>query len=665
MTLTRTRIRPHAPRRPGPVGIESLERRTLMAAAAPFDPTFGVDGKGKYDVGGLAEGFDAVYALPDGKVLAAGQFTFGYTSNLFVAANPADTAAINRDTRGLLVRLNADGTLDQTFGDGGVARHQSDPYVRPDPDPVHLKDVTRIDQILAIAVQPDGKILAGGSAYNYHPYAGPGVLYTSRQGEDPQVTPLVSDEAFAVARYNADGSVDTTFGRNGVVLADMMDMSVGSGERVSALAVQADGKVVVAGYVNKDHAHGSSEPTGDVGILRLNPDGSADEAFGRKFEDFPAFNSSHPRQESARVILIQPDGKLLFGGGAGGWNGSDHHGDFALFRYNPDGTRDAAFGANGRVMTRFPSAPDPLDLRGIRDNSTISDVTLLPDGKIVAVGTLASGNLAVARYNPDGQLDPGFGSAGLVVTRGAVQANYHAVPGADGTLTVSGVGNGYHYERTENSSIGTDTGLEAFVARLDSAGHVLGSARAERLPAAGRDWAAAFAVQADGKLVLVGNSNPLKDDPINPNPAAGDLADAFAARIDPALLTPDPAGEGRAGGGAGGGTGSVAMITSWAPVRGGKSTRIRLVFTSAEAARAASVTVSGPNGFGAAATLLKVKAGRRGGAAVATFILAAPGGSFDAGDNGVYSVRLGGSAAADAPALGQVIVTTPARKRRS
>src|SRR5215213_2622584 len=94
--------------------LETLESRTLLAAA-PFDPTFGVDGKGRYDIAGPSD------------------------------LDPRDQPTVYRDTRGALVRLNPDGSLDQSFGDAGVARHQSDPFTWVDWR--QLPDVTRIDSI--------------------------------------------------------------------------------------------------------------------------------------------------------------------------------------------------------------------------------------------------------------------------------------------------------------------------------------------------------------------------------------------------------------------------------------------------------------------------------------------------------------------------------------
>jgi uncharacterized delta-60 repeat protein len=653
----------HIRRRTGATGVELLEDRAQMSAAA-FDPSFGVGGKSKLDVAGLRDSLQAVYALPDGKLLVAGGSTFAVHD----APPPSDpTRPVQMDDSSVLMRLNADGTPDQSFGTAGVAEYLSDPYAYvPQADlPLH----PHMEAITCIAVQADGKILVGSTGYHYH---APPPNYPQTA---PDGTPIiVADSSFAVARYNPGGSVDRSFGTNGLAVADMLDYVEGSGEEVRALAVQGDGKLVAVGYVGKDDEGRGERDTSDMGVVRFNADGSVDEAFGRQLINFPRFDADHPRIEGANDVVVQGDGKILVGGTSGGWAGDRPKSGFAVVRLNADGSPDPSFGDAGKLITPFPMTPDPIDLRGMNDGGSLHHLALGQDGTIVAVCTVASANIAVARYTPDGRLDASFGNGGMSVTRGVIEAQYRPVMSPDGTLTVSGVGNGYYYERTPTSAVSHPTGFAAVVARFGADGRLLASARADAMATTGAEGVAVMAeaavVQADGKIVAVGSVNPTRWDPIEhlndpPNSPAEQVHsqayDGLVLRIDPALLTPDPSA-GRDTGGTGGVDAGTASMPGAVLVRRGKVAKLRLIFATADAARAATVNVSGPNGFTGGARLVKVKA-RRGGVATATFAVAAPGGTFDAGDNGAYAVRLG-TAGPDAPPAGIFTVLAGQRKRR-
>lgn len=160
----------------------------------------------------------------------------------------------------------------------------------------------------------------------------------------------------------APGDLDPSFGLGGRVLTDI-DFST---DIAYAVAMQADGKLVVVGttYKNNDY---SGE---DFAVVRYNADGSPDPGFGsdgRVTTDFPGLAAV------ASAVLVQPDGKILVAGGA--FPLFTFLGNFELARYNPDGSLDAAFGDNGIVTTRFPHGSYSFAL------------ALQPDGWIVAVGT--------------------------------------------------------------------------------------------------------------------------------------------------------------------------------------------------------------------------------------------------------------------------------------
>jgi uncharacterized delta-60 repeat protein len=181
-----------------------------------------------------------------------------------------------------------------------------------------------------------------------------------------------------------------------------------SHDEASAVALQPDGKIVVAGT--------SDNPNGDFNfaVVRYNTDGSLDTTFGlpgviTNFRtDVPTTDPANPSRSSndgARAIAIQPDGKIVVAGHSDAPNGDSN---FALVRYNPDGSVDTTFGDN----SIFPGTT-LLDFRD-RLVDEARAMILQPDGKIVVVGysnapTGQDGNFALVRYNPDGTIDTNFG----------------------------------------------------------------------------------------------------------------------------------------------------------------------------------------------------------------------------------------------------------------
>ena len=156
----------------------------------------------------------------------------------------------------------------------------------------------------------------------------------------------------------------------------------------NALVIQPDGKILVAGAT-----HNGTD--WDWYIVRLMPDGALDGTFGTGgivTTDLRGFN------DWGTSIALQPDGKIVFG--SKNSNGTDT--DFAVARYNPDGSLDGTFGTGGKVFTPIGSG-----------NDDGSRVTLQPDGKIVLAGWYVNGtddDFAIVRYNTDGSLDSSFGS---------------------------------------------------------------------------------------------------------------------------------------------------------------------------------------------------------------------------------------------------------------
>jgi uncharacterized delta-60 repeat protein len=193
------------------------------------------------------------------------------------------------------------------------------------------------------------------------------------------------------------------------------DFGHDSDDEAYAVALQRDGKIVVAGYSD---AHAS----GDFALARYTPDGTLDTSFGPSrtgtvFTDFEGF------QDLAHAIVLQPDGKIVVAGEA-----TLPNRDFALARYTTDGTLDPAFSGDGKVRARF--GPGAI----------ARAIALQPDGKIVAAGSVG-GDVALARYTTHGSLDPTFNRDGKVQTSFGsigVMIQALAIQPRDGRLVVAG-----------------------------------------------------------------------------------------------------------------------------------------------------------------------------------------------------------------------------------
>lgn len=297
-----------------------LSRQRALAAASDLDSSFDTDGKQTTDFFGGVDQAQSVALQTDGKIVVAGQATQG--SNTLFA----------------LARYNPDGSLDMGFGAGGK---------------VTTSFGSGNSVAYGVAIQSDGKIVAVGGGSN-----------------------------LVVARYNGDGSPDNSFDGDGKLTID----SLGSAQ---AVVIQPDGKIVIAGGVS-----------GQFALVRLNPDSSLDGSFGESGIALTAFVGS----AAAHAVTLQPDGKIVVGG--------ESNRDFALARYNPDGSLDASFYLGGKVAISFP------DVFPTRADS-VTSVLIQPDGKIVAGGSVQFTNntraIGLARFNSDGSFDNSFGGDGRAV----------------------------------------------------------------------------------------------------------------------------------------------------------------------------------------------------------------------------------------------------------
>jgi uncharacterized delta-60 repeat protein len=193
-------------------------------------------------------------------------------------------------------------------------------------------------------------------------------------------------------RLLPDGRTDTSFGAGGRSTAD-----VGGYGTTFALAIQSDGKIVAVGRASPP----SSFDPGDFGVARFNADGSLDPSFagnGRVRNDFGG-------AEDALDVALQPDGKIVVVGGPGIYGAP-----WAVARYDPTGNLDPSFDGDGKVVTDFGG-----------EAQGAWGVALQPDGKIVVAGWRgeqggpANRGIAVARYLPNGSLDPSFSGDGRSV----------------------------------------------------------------------------------------------------------------------------------------------------------------------------------------------------------------------------------------------------------
>jgi uncharacterized delta-60 repeat protein len=181
-------------------------------------------------------------------------------------------------------------------------------------------------------------------------------------------------DKFEVARFNADGTLDTTFGGDGKVTTNM-----GQGEEsATGVAIQANGMVVVAGYTDLPHEAGDTFGPGKFALARYNPDGTLDTTFGGDGKVTTTFSTD----ATPSGVAVQGDGRIVAVGGVGGAGGR-----FALARYDRNGALDATFGGDGKVTTNFSAEED-----------VASAVALQTDGKIVAAGKGRGDRFAVARY---------------------------------------------------------------------------------------------------------------------------------------------------------------------------------------------------------------------------------------------------------------------------
>jgi uncharacterized delta-60 repeat protein len=379
--------------------VEPLEDRTLLNAGM-LDPTFGTAGQVITPVAN-STGVIGLVLQPDGKLVAAGDSG----ANL------------------VLQRYDSDGTADPTFGSGGQVNANLGLGVG------------------GLALQPDGKILVAGTGGDF----------------------LHSSLHIVVARFLADGTLDSTFGSAG-------EVTVGSGLQGGLITVQADGKIVVAGMTLS-----MGTTIQSVVVARLNADGTTDTAFGTNglastflngdvvpiphglgieangrivvttSSELVGFASNGsldagfgvggiaktPQAVSIQGLTILNDGRIVAVGSGVGANGTS---DFAILRFFANGNLDNSFGSNGETLTDFGQA------------EFANAVAVQPDGRYVAAGETALADVisfALVRYNPNGSLDTSFGNGGEAIAFPTTMSSAHQVlVQSDGRAVAAGDASG-------------------------------------------------------------------------------------------------------------------------------------------------------------------------------------------------------------------------------
>jgi len=355
---------------------------SAWAVDGDLDTSFGTGGKRTTDLLGT-DIANSVVVQSDGKIVVAGY------SESSVA----------------VVRYNPDGSLDTSFGTGGEQTTT-----------VGIEAAAN-----SVVLQSDGKILVAGQSYNGSNYDfvvvrynADGSLDGSFDGDGIQTTPIgsgtdiassvvvqsdgkivvagysvIGNFDFVVVRYNADGSLDTSFDGDGKRILDLSGLS----DVARSIILQSDGKIVVTGQSNNGNDN-------EFAVVRFNSDGSLDGSFDNDGIQITPIGFS---DDVPRSVMLQSDGKIVVAGSSDNGSGND----FAVVRFNSDGSLDGSFDTDGKQTTSIGSS------------GAANSVVLQSDGKIVAAGNAVIGGwdkFAIVRYNPDGSLDTSFGTAGKRTT---------------------------------------------------------------------------------------------------------------------------------------------------------------------------------------------------------------------------------------------------------
>jgi uncharacterized delta-60 repeat protein len=386
--------------RPARLHLQALEPRDVPTAGN-LDPTFSGDGLAYVSVAPFEiDTASGVAVQADDKVVLAGTAN-GYTNS----------------SAPLLARLNADGTPDASFSGDGIAT---------------LPGTTAVGGFSQVIQQPDGKLVAIGTASvsgnnrlllaRFNPdgsldanFAAGGVYVGSSPGEIGTTVTLDANDKIVVAgstpgtnygsqflfaRFNTDGSLDTSFNSTGEVVVNLGLTDA----QAQSVIVQTDGKIVAAGHTSTSSGNFSFV------VVRVNADGALDTGFnGTGVARTAPPNTSF---QGIGQIAELPDGRLVAGGTCG--VGGSYMSTPTLLRYNADGTLDTSLAGTGYVLTT------------LNNGAGVNGIAVQPNGQVVAAGVVAipGGSNAIAlRYNTDGSIDTSYGAGGTLYTPGVVETD--------------------------------------------------------------------------------------------------------------------------------------------------------------------------------------------------------------------------------------------------
>jgi uncharacterized delta-60 repeat protein len=411
-----------------------------------------------------------VVALPDGKLLTA-----GYANSNFVAA-----------------RYNADGTFDTTFGNGGLAT-------------IDFKG--GVDQAMAVALQPPTQ--PGGSAQ---------ILLAGSAGSN--------GTQFGVVRLNLNGTLDTTFGDKGSKGKVIASPVARVANQVYSMAVLPDGRFLLAGLARNL----PSTAFGSITLARFNRDGTLDNSFGNKGTLVTTITADGARAPHEHVVNVAIDGNGRIVVAASYPVVIDNRGntkdDFLVARFNANGSPDTSFGAASTGVVTTAIQPGSFD--------RVYGMTLQSDGKILLAGYMSPDTgvptpvpATLVRYNPNGSLDTTFDQDGIAMAvwdtkpgeipeavgrAVAVQPDGKILLGGEG-VTVTAKEDGsyevvhglvlafrFNADGSRDTSYGPD-GTGVVVTKLGYGA-----------------FTSAMELQADGRVVLVGNINTAGPSAQDPSP---------------------------------------------------------------------------------------------------------------------------------------------------
>lgn len=395
-------------------------------ADGSLDKTFGVNGTQPVDFP-----VTSIATQSNGKILVAGSITINANSYFEIA------------------RYNTDGNLDNSFANKG--KQTTDFGFSKPAD--QGGEYPENDLIYSVAVQSNGKIVVSGSAFNYSN----------------------NFRELAVARYNTDGKPDSSFSHDG-----RRTTNFGVSENYGfSIAFQSDEKIVVAGYAN------INADTYDLAIVRFDSNGSLDNTFNGNGKQTMGFGSA---DRNRNAVVIQKDGKIIVEGDS--YDGSNY--DFAIVRFNKNGKLDNTFNGNGKKITDLGSTSDYAN-----------SVAIQEDGKIIEAGSTFNGNnykLALVRYNTDGSADDTFSDNGKLIQ--GLNQGYTIYTGSavqqDKKIIAAGYtwnGSNYDFAITRYN---TDGSLDSSFSKDGKQTTDIGS---------GDDFANSVFLQNDGKIVVAGYTN--------------------------------------------------------------------------------------------------------------------------------------------------------------